>query len=446
MNNPPNRLGKLLLTRVIALVILFTAFGTLAADTLISADNTSINYYGRFDFSDPKAPRFNWSGATIEIQVSNTNSVGMQLTDGAGYYDIEIDGQRQSTPVYADSWSSKKYTLVTSLSSDAHVIRIIRRNEPYWAIATFGGVYLSDGGEVMPLEKPVRKMEFCGDSWTAGYFIEACGDQQAHTNVNLTWARLTSKAFHAQDVILAESGIGLFKSLGGKSNFIQKYAGTFDTTGGASTPLWDFSSWIPDVVCIFLGINDKSAGATDTEYTDAVHSFITTIRGNYPNTPILFISYTDCMDKATQSAVAAETTSLGHEKIYFMECKQQVNGCSWHPDIADAQAISEAVIAEVKKITGWNTDMVAINHTQTDKPTRLMNGFNITRINKGTIALSTDSGVLSSHLSIHRSDGKILQRIEQTLSGTYMWNTSQVPEGLYFVGARKTGWTRILIK
>ena len=36
------------------------------ADTLFTADDPRINYYGRFDFGDPLAPRWNWSGATIE--------------------------------------------------------------------------------------------------------------------------------------------------------------------------------------------------------------------------------------------------------------------------------------------------------------------------------------------------------------------------------------------
>ena len=426
--------------------VLLTTSGPFAADTLISPDDPAINYYGRFDFSNPKAPRFNWSGSVIELLVSGAITVGMELTDGAGYYDIEVDGKAQSTPVYADSWSSKKYSLVTALSSGSHVIRIIRRNEPYWAIATLSGIYLSSGGKILPLAKPARKMEFCGDSWTAGYFIEDCADQQANTNTNKSWARLTSKAFKAQDVILAESGIGMLKSLGGKTCLPKKYPGTLDTMGGAPTPMWDFSTWIPDIVSIFLGINDKSSGATDNEYIAAVHSFVATIRGNYPKTPILFISYTGCMDQATKSAVAAETTSLGHKGIYFWECKKQVNGCSWHPSIADAQEISDSVVAKIKQITGWDTATVSVADAKIRSDAHQVAQINAARMNSHTILITAHQDLAGNPIQVINGSGKLVKRLQIDLSGVCRWNTAQTSEGFYYIGGIKTGWTRVFIK
>lgn len=425
-------------------ILLFAFSYSFAQDILISSDNPGINYYGRFDFSDPKAPRFNWSGSTIEFQVTGVTRVGMELTDGAGYYDIEIDGTAQPAPVYAESWNSRKYTLASSLSPDPHVIRIIRRNEPYWAIATFSGIYLSEGGKILPLEKPVRKMEFCGDSWTAGYFIEECTDQQAHTNTNKSWARLTSKAFKAQDIILAESGIGLVKSLGGKTCLPEKYGGTFDTMGDASTPAWNFSGWIPDIVSIFLGINDKSSGASDNEYIAAVHSFVTVIRGNYPHTPILFISYTDCMDQATKSAVAEETTTLGNKNVYFYKCKQQVNGCSWHPDTADSREIADSVIARITQITGWDTATVSIG--QTEKSTRTHRRLDAMGIADHTFLFSTHPEPSDNTMVIIRPDGKIIQRLQFDRSGQCRWNASQLPKGVYVIGALRTGWIHVFVK
>ncbi|MBN1758900.1 MAG: hypothetical protein JW863_11310 [Chitinispirillaceae bacterium] len=436
--------GSLKIWRYATGIALLASSVSLLADTLITADNPAINYYGRFDFTDPKAPRFNWSGSTIEFRVNGATAVGMELVDGAGYYDIEVDGKVQSAPVYADSWNSVKYPLVSSLLPDPHVIRIIRRNEPYWAIATFGGIYLSEGGTVQPLEQPVRKMEFCGDSWTAGYFIEDCGDQQAHTNANKSWARLTSKAFKAQDVILAESGIGLMKSLGGKTCLPEKYACTFDTMGDAATPLWDFSTWIPDIVTIFLGINDKSSGASDNEYRTAVHSFVTAIRGNYLNTPILFIAYKDCMDQATESAVSEETTSLGHKDVYFYRCETQVNGCSWHPDTADAREIADSVVTGIQQITGWDTTTVSAE--QKVKCNRVYRRLEAVCIADRTFLFSAHSGMADQNMVVTKPDGKIVQRLQYNGNGPCRWDASRLPEGVYIVGALKTGWVRVLVK
>jgi lysophospholipase L1-like esterase len=415
------------------------------ADTLITPDNPAINYYGRFDYSNPKALRFNWSGTTIEFLVSGTTSVGLELTDGAGYFDIEVDGKALSSPLFAGSYSSKRYDCIMGLSTGDHVIRIIRRNEPYWVIATFSGIYLTNGAKLKPLAKPVRKMEFCGDSFTAGYFIEACDDQQAKTNVNKSWARLTSKAFKAQDIILAESGIGLTKSLGGKSSFPKKYPGALDTMGGASTPVWNFSSWIPDIVTIFLGINDNSSGVNDNDYTTTLHSFVSTIRSNYPTTPILFISYTGSKDQATKAAVAAETTSLGHKNIHFLECKQAINGCSWHPTVTDAKGISDSVVAKVKQIMGWDTVSVSVVKKEVRNTVHQVSKIKASYIGRKTVEITTDKLSPENLVRIVSADGRCVAQLRSDFSGVCKWNTSRVSEGTYFISSRSTGSTFIFI-
>jgi lysophospholipase L1-like esterase len=440
-------MGDSIVRRLLVLVTagICTYVSGLEADTLITADNPHINYYGRFDFTNALAPRSNWSGTTIEIKVSNAKTVGVELIDGAGYFDIEIDGKIQETPLFADSYSSKKYTIVSSLTSASHVIRIVRRNEPYWVIATFKGFYLSDGAVTQPLDKPVRKMEFCGDSWTAGYFIESCADQQMHTNANKSWARLTSKAFKAQDAILAESGIGLTKSLGGKTSLPQKYLAALDTMGGAASPRWNFASWIPDIVTIFLGINDKSSGATDNEYTNAVHSFVTTLRSNYPSTPILFISYGGCMDNATKAAVAAETTSLNHKKVYFMECKQQVKGCSWHPDTTDARAISDSVIVKIKEILGWDTTLttaVTIPHHSN----ALSSHIKVSQINNRTMRITCTIKKPHTKLTITNAAGTLIQTLQNNNNDHYLWDIGTVSNGVYFVNSESIGQTRVVVR
>ena len=419
-------------------------FDGFAADTLISPDDPGINYFGRFDFSNPKTPRFNWCGSTIECMVSGSTTVGMEITDGAGYYDVEVDGAVQSAPVYANSWSSKKYALATGLSSGSHVIRIIHRNEPYWAIATLSGIYLSSGATLLPWAKPPRTMEFCGDSWTAGYFVEACADQQLNTNANKSWARLTSKAFKAQDVILAESGICLVQKSGGRTCFPKKYPGTFDTTGGIPTPLWNFSSWIPDIVSIFLGINDKNSGVSDNDFITAVHSFVNTIRGNYPNASILFIALTGDMDQAAKTAVAAETTTLGHKGVYYLECTITATGCQYHPTVAEDKKIADSVIATIKRITGWDT-------TQSSATLEAKCGayptahLNVGRIDRGALLISAYRGAAGGPILIVNAHGQVVKQLQLDASHQCRWNTAETSEGMYFIGGLETGWKRVSV-
>lgn len=387
-----------------------------AADVLMTPDNPAINYYGRFDFSDPKAPRFDWSGSTIEFTVGGTATVGMEMADGAGYYDVEIDGKIQAAPIKGTSSSSMKYALASGLSTDSHLIRVVRRNEPYPFIAAFGGVYVADGGRLVATPKPARKMEFVGDSWTAGYFNEACVEQQANTNTNKAWARLTSKAFHAQDVIVAESGIGLVKSLGGKTVMPRKYLDTFDTIGAVATPAWDFS-WKPDIVSVFLGINDKNAGATDQQFIAAVHAFVTTIRGHYPDAAILFISATGGMDVAAKTAVAAETTSLGHKRVYWQECKTVGTGCQYHPTLAQDQEIANGIIARIMAITGWDTTLASTPIRGSRIGTRRTGRIRSVRIEDRTLPVTLPGRDGPDPILVLSADGRVARPPETSAKG-----------------------------
>jgi lysophospholipase L1-like esterase len=409
---------------------------------LLTPDNPAINYYGRFDFSNPKSPRFDWSGTTIEFAVSGTATVGMEMADGAGYYDVEIDGKTQAAAINANSAGSMKYPLATGLSTDKHLIRIIRRNEPYPNIATFGGVYLADGGILVATPKPARKMEFVGDSWTAGYFNEACVEQQANTNTNKAWARLTSKAFHAQDIILAESGIGLVKSLGGKTVIPRKYLDTFDTIGTVATPAWDFT-WKPDIVSIFLGINDKNAGATDPQFTTAMHAFVTTIRGHYPDAAILFISATGSMDAAAKSAVAAETTSLGHKRVFWQECKTVGTGCQYHPTLAQDQEIANTMIARIMGITGWDTTLASVPIRGNRTGRRRTGQIQSARMEDRIVSVTAPGIGASSPLTVLSADGRIAGKLTLDASGESRWKPGPSARGALWIGSPVTGWTRI---
>jgi len=215
--------------------------------------------------------------------------------------------------------------------------------------------------------------------------------------------------------------------------------------GGAATPLWKFSSWIPDIVSIFLGINDKNAGATDNEYTTAVHSFVTTIRGNYPNAPILFISLTGNMDAATRNAVAAETTSLGHKGVYFLECTVTVTGCQYHPTLAEDKKISDAVVAKIRQITGWDTTVAATARAGSRPTAGRTARIKTVRIDGSTIMVSADQAARQG-IMVMRADGRIVERWRLDRSGTCRWNTAQAQEGLYLIGGQGIGWARVCIR
>ena len=65
------------------------------ADTLITADDPRINFYGRFDHSKADSPKYTWSGSAIEAAFFGPK-IGFRIVDGSADYDVEIDSIRTS--------------------------------------------------------------------------------------------------------------------------------------------------------------------------------------------------------------------------------------------------------------------------------------------------------------------------------------------------------------
>jgi hypothetical protein len=57
----------------------------------IPADDPRISYIGRFDFSQPTAPTFDWPGVALEAAFSGY-SLTVLLEDGSNWYNIYVDG------------------------------------------------------------------------------------------------------------------------------------------------------------------------------------------------------------------------------------------------------------------------------------------------------------------------------------------------------------------
>ncbi len=75
---------------VIILVTLHAA-GRLSAANIIPANHPYIQYFGRWDFTDPLAPAHGWPGVYIYTEFEGT-SIGIRIADNAYYYNVFIDG------------------------------------------------------------------------------------------------------------------------------------------------------------------------------------------------------------------------------------------------------------------------------------------------------------------------------------------------------------------
>ena len=130
-----------------------------------------------------------------------------------------------------------------------------------------------------PVKEKKKKIEFLGDSITAGFCNmcqvepKVCGPKpdhgatcEAQQHFSSSWAHLICEHFQAECHIEAWSGFGMYENCcGGETLMSDIYKRTLATVvssnpndphGTIAANEWDFTKWIPDAVVINLGTND----------------------------------------------------------------------------------------------------------------------------------------------------------------------------------------------
>lgn len=443
---------KALFYSLVPLIIINNAQG----DTLFAANDPRINYFGRIDFSDPASARFTWSGTAIEARFPGP-SIGFRLVDGSADYDVEIDGVPDT--VLRSEFEIRDYYVGNDLSEGEHTIRIIRRSENHYSAGIFRGFYLPEGRELLPPPgKPARKIEFIGDSYTVGYGNESpgrvCdGDQlRMYTNTNRSFATLITKAFHARSIILGNSGKGVVRNYGeGDKRSPKPYPFYYDKTcGEVEADPWDFSQWIPDLVVICLGTNDFSTEPypDDSMFIGDYHLFIERIFGNYPDASLLCVAtHTGpCVDHVKR-VVEEQHSTYGRHNVYYDAFPESLvmDGCDYHPNIADNEAIASVLIANITDNMNWDTSVTPVTANRSP----------CMEIAASRLSLTSCSGIL--HFRVHAvhpipfsfrivtMHGKELFHT-QSLSGHIPFDASRLASGIYFAGNQHYGWLRFSVK
>ncbi len=261
---------------------------------IITADDPYIQYFGRINFDNTKQPVLWWPGNYITAWFEGT-SVKVKFNDmGNNYFAVVIDDNPETILDLGSGTGS--YLVASGLSDGVHKILLHKRTETNVnsneGSVGFLGFELDPGKHlVAPKPKPYKKIEFYGDSITAGYAVDSTNDSGAapYKNNYLDYSARTARMLNAQMHCQAISGVGIYKSwwqypYGDNASMYEDYY--FLETPGKN---WDFSKWIPQVVVINLGENDKNVGGvTQAQAEGYYRDFALALRGYYPEAHIIF--------------------------------------------------------------------------------------------------------------------------------------------------------------
>jgi len=108
---------------IVFILILFSGF---TQTRFIPASNEDFRYVGRFDTSNPKEVRFDWSGVYIQFNIRSKECALRMSDTGHNYYNVFIDDQPSKT---IDIKSDTTVSIATGLGSQIHKIQIYKRTE-----------------------------------------------------------------------------------------------------------------------------------------------------------------------------------------------------------------------------------------------------------------------------------------------------------------------------
>jgi hypothetical protein len=347
-----------------ALLISLAAFSVPAKCkdlTFFTADNHQLQYTGRIDFSNPLKPRFwapgvyiqaKFKGSSLEILLNDE-----QRGDNHNYIEIAIDNNKPFRVKLTAR--ENKIEAASGLSPGVHTVTICKDTESNIGYIEFLGLKCEN---LLPLEKPKRKMEFIGDSITCGMAMDfsttTCetGQWYDQSNAYFSYGPLAARELGAQWYLTAVSGIGLINSCCNLGATMPK---VFDKESlRTDGPQWDFSKYTPDVVTICLGQND---GRQDSvAFCSAYIYFIHHIRSHYPKADIICLSSPMANASLTQmlknyiTSVEHYLNNNGDHKVHhFFFTRSYNDGCGGHPGMQQHELIAAQLAGYIKKLENW---------------------------------------------------------------------------------------------
>ena len=316
-----------------------------------------IQYTGRVLFDDPDGPVLYWPGISIAADFEGT-SIRVKMNDfGDNYFNVFID---DAEPVVLDCVPGEMiYDIASGLTDGIHEIEIFRRTEADNGGTMFLGFELDPGScLVSPPARVERRIEFYGDSITAGLAIESDTDDHnpVFTNNYLAYGALTARNLDAEYHCIARSGIGIMVSW--FPEIMPEYYYRHDPTDSES--YWDFTQWVPDVVVINLGQNDYwlRTNETDEEIIAAYVDFINSIRTEYSDAHIFMaLGNMSATQPGSQwpgyieSAVTIMNTTYSDAKVYSIIFPYKET--SGHPSVSEHEDMANQLTAFIESTTGW---------------------------------------------------------------------------------------------
>lgn len=325
----------------------------------IPPDDPRISWSGRVLFEQGRA-LFDWPGTSLAFRFRGA-SVSLELTDGRNDYDLILDGTTR------ENWRTRGGEILRTFDGfpeGDHILRLSKRTEASWGVASFGGLHLPAGTSLLPPPPPPkRRIEFVGDSLVCGYGVEGndprCPACRSLENVHLSYAGLLAVALDAEARYIAWSGKGVLRNYGdpaprGTETLPEVYPRML---AGRAAPLDEDPAWRPQLLVLQCGGNDFSTEPRPEwrEWADAFAAFALRLLARHPGARLLCVNGDDVPRQGGERAVEEVRKGSGQPVPLVRWGKRNIRemGCDYHPNARAQSRMAEPVLRAARDLMGW---------------------------------------------------------------------------------------------
>ncbi len=287
---------------------------------------------------------------TLEGDVSITLDCDEKMDEMHSFY-VEVDGELSYFEVPAGRSS---LMLAQDLAPGKHTIKVHKGTDPKKEIYYIHSVTYT--GTLEEAQPETRRIEFLGDSITAGsgVFFGDCG--YGYTQSWFVYANMVADAFGADHYSVANGGWRFTSTYNPATSIYSIYEAVsmHDNTLGA----YDFS-WKPDVVVINLGTNDSIAYRTDkVNYTQEsfaqnIKIQLDQVREKNPDAEIVWIYGAMLTENEAWIKAPVEEYAKTDSKVHYVSVRGNTNGRGDHPDFDGHTKVAGTLAQALSDIMGW---------------------------------------------------------------------------------------------
>ncbi|MDR2594058.1 MAG: GDSL-type esterase/lipase family protein [Fibromonadaceae bacterium] len=272
--------------------MIYLLFGILVsnviAQTIVSPFDPAVRINGRFA-KEADIARASFSGVEFTIAFEGTEA-SVLLKSKGNVFNVVLDG-KQMPPLDLSANAKEKHLIAKNLAKEIHIISIAKRTESIQGDVLFKGFEIKGvpQKEALP-QKPKLKIEFLGNSITAGYGVLDSVKEHTYSpitqDVFSSYAGFAARELNAEIRTVAFSGRGIYRNHPDSKD--QRTLPEFFPYISVNAKIpWDFS-WQPDIAVIELGTNDFSVNAPDSAgFVNSVVKFSKQVKEKYPNAKII---------------------------------------------------------------------------------------------------------------------------------------------------------------